>query len=272
MVLEESILDKALSRYYNHNTIATYKAQLLPLVGRELTVENVARWAYDSAGMSRSTITVRRAAISMMLEFCVVMGFCSESFASKVRAIKFPKGKPPKANGPITISEVDRLFSATQDDEELALISVLVNTGARLGSVASLTFELAEGEQTIRTKGDKYTTLYANNELKTVLQSLRDTRHASKDDYIFTNSTGGRAGYKKLYRVFKKVAERSGMPDLKPHQIRHTFATRLDSEGVSPFVIQKLLNHSSVSTTMVYVSPDKTSLEKAIGLLDRRES
>ena len=49
---------------------------------------------------------------------------------------------------------------------------------------------------------------------------------------------------------------------------RHYFATTLVEKGASVWVVQELLEHSSLNTTQVYLSVTANHLEEAIGLLD----
>lgn len=64
------------------------------------------------------------------------------------------------------------------------------------------------------------------------------------------------------------------LPNFTPHLFRHTFATRLNESGLPISVIQKILGHSSIATTMdVYVetSPDfiNQSMLKWDGILPK---
>jgi integrase len=271
MLLEQSILDKALSKYYNRNTIDSYMSQLRPLIGSEFSFDNVAEWVYSSSGLAASTIIVRRAALACVLDYLVAMSLCDSAIVSRIKALSFPRGKPPERNEPLDDETVDDLLGATRTTEEKALIVVLVNTGLRLGSLTNLTFELASGEQVIRSKRDKYITVYPNEDVKSVLAILMEEKQVAVKDYIF-GSGKKKTYYKKLYRIFKSIAASAGHPDLRPHQIRHTFASRLDRNGISPFVIQKLLNHEQISTTMRYVTPERRSMEDAVSMLNRRHS
>ncbi|WP_436799088.1 tyrosine-type recombinase/integrase [Micromonospora fulviviridis] len=43
-----------------------------------------------------------------------------------------------------------------------------------------------------------------------------------------------------------------GLPGLRPHRLRHTYATRLRQGGADPAQVQALLGHASLDTTARY--------------------
>jgi site-specific recombinase XerD len=54
---------------------------------------------------------------------------------------------------------------------------------------------------------------------------------------------------------------------VSPHWLRHTFATRLLNTGADVTYVQALLGHSSITTTMVYVTPDADEIRKKVNRL-----
>jgi len=69
-------------------------------------------------------------------------------------------------------------------------------------------------------------------------------------------SAGGPAAqYNALRLLVVETGRRAGLK-LRPHLLRHAFATRLARDGASVFVVQRALNHASVTTTQRYVHPD----------------
>ena len=59
--------------------------------------------------------------------------------------------------------------------------------------------------------------------------------------------------YKKLRALVRKTGEKAGLTGLRPHLLRHAFATRMNRDGASLATIQAALNHANVATTMMYV-------------------
>ncbi len=72
-----------------------------------------------------------------------------------------------------------------------------------------------------------------------------------------------------IYRIVKRCGKLVGKPELKPHDLRHSFATRLLEQGVDLRTIQELLGHSSVATTQIYTQVASTHLEEAINHLNQ---
>ena len=53
-----------------------------------------------------------------------------------------------------------------------------------------------------------------------------------------------------MYRSFKPLLKRAGLPPIRFHDLRHTAATLLLSKGVHPKFVQELLGHATISQTM----------------------
>ena len=65
-----------------------------------------------------------------------------------------------------------------------------------------------------------------------------------------------------LNRYFSQALERAGLSPIRLHDARHTFATWLLEQGVSPKVVQTMLGHSSIAVTLDIYSLVSLDLEK----------
>jgi len=59
------------------------------------------------------------------------------------------------------------------------------------------------------------------------------------------------------------------MPEMKPHDLRHAFASRLLERGVSIRVVQELMGHSNVDTTQGYTAVLGIHLEDVTKVLNQ---
>lgn len=75
-----------------------------------------------------------------------------------------------------------------------------------------------------------------------------------------------------IRRSFKPLLKRAGLPDIRFHDLRHTFATLALRQGVSVKVLQEILGHANIRITLdiyAHVLPDmqQEAIDKMSGLL-----
>ena len=79
--------------------------------------------------------------------------------------------------------------------------------------------------------------------------------------YVFASSRrSGAVGRQLLWRTVKRYAALAGVPGVKPHLFRHTFATHLIQAGADIRTVQELLGHANITTTQIYAHLDTRSL------------
>ena len=70
-------------------------------------------------------------------------------------------------------------------------------------------------------------------------------------DLVFPSRAGTPLDHGNVNRQqFKKLLRKAGLPPMRPYDIRHTFATLWVESGESAEVLQKVLGHSSITTTI----------------------
>lgn len=103
-------------------------------------------------------------------------------------------------------------------------------------------------------------------------QSVIGQQITDSDGFVFCNSrTGGMRTYTGFRSVYYKFLDRYQLPrdGLNLHAYRHTFATIMLENGVNPKVVQELMGHSSVYTTLnVYTHVTPSVVEEVMRGLD----
>jgi integrase len=68
--------------------------------------------------------------------------------------------------------------------------------------------------------------------------------------------------------AFVGAVRDAGLENFSFHDLRHTFATRLNESGADPFVIRDLLGHSTVTMSSDYTQTSSETRQRAIGTLN----
>jgi len=88
--------------------------------------------------------------------------------------------------------------------------------------------------------------------------------------WLFEGQDGAQYGYRSLQMVFSRAKVKAGIKGAGGiHSMRHSFATHLMEDGTDLRVIQELLGHNSIKTTVRYTHVSKAQLGKVKSPLDR---
>lgn len=169
-----------------------------------------------------------------------------------------------------------RLTAASPSKRRAAhLDEILLQTGLLLGlRVSELCkldvqdLDLAARTAMVRAgKGDKDRCVPVPARLVALLEEWQGRGKKRAAGPVFASPRGGRLASRTVQLRLAALGKRAGLPRrLKPHTLRHTFATRLLERGASIREVQELLGHSSVATTEVYTH---TVPDRLRGAVDR---
>lgn len=90
-------------------------------------------------------------------------------------------------------------------------------------------------------------------------------------DYIFGTNQGELRSYSGTKHMFDRFLKKHGLADKGIHfyALRHTFSNTLFEQNTNPRVVQSLMGHRKIETTMIYNTVrDNKYLEKAIDVFD----
>lgn len=165
----------------------------------------------------------------------------------------------------ISFDALQTLFSPTRNG---LILIFFYATGLRVSELISLKISdiyFEAGLIRVQGKGSKTRiipfTYNILERLKDYVANERQTNEYSKD-YLFISKRGKPFTRAAIWKIIKLESKSKGF-DLHPHSLRHLFATHLLENGANIKVIQELLGHSSLSTTMRYTLVSDGALNKA---------
>jgi integrase len=79
---------------------------------------------------------------------------------------------------------------------------------------------------------------------------------------ILTSGAGSRSAYNRLRDLIESTGRDAGLRGLRPHLLRHAFATRMNRDGAPLFTVQAALGHKNIATTQRYVHASAGDVEK----------
>lgn len=144
---------------------------------------------------------------------------------------------------------------------DIAVMELLFATGMRISELCSLKQENLDLENKtvlIFGKGAKERMLQiGNDEVITALTTYKTyfSDELSQTDWLFVNRLQNRLSEQSVRYMINHYVSTAGIEmHITPHMFRHSFATLLLEADVDIRYIQKMLGHSSITTTQIYTS------------------
>ncbi len=144
---------------------------------------------------------------------------------------------------------------------DIAVIELLFATGVRISELCSLKYQDIDMENhslLIWGKGAKERILQIGNPdvilaLSAYIESFQT--EIQRSGWLFVNRLGNRLSEQSVRLMINKYVELADIPmHITPHMFRHSFATLLLEADVDIRYIQRMLGHSSITTTEIYTS------------------
>jgi integrase/recombinase XerC len=171
-----------------------------------------------------------------------------------VKRARVPKPGEPDALIPAEQGWVERA-AARRGVRDRAIVAVLLYAGAREEECARLDAEdialtARTGHVRLHGKGDEVRTVPLPPVARQHLAAWLDER-GTHDGPLWTGQRGVLT-ISGIVQVVLAVGEDAGLPGLRPHRLRHTYATRLRQGGADPAQVQALLGQASIETAARY--------------------
>ena len=245
-------------------------AHLVPFLG-DLELQNINPLLIEKyraerlkIGVKKSTLNRELALIKKMFNLAMDWNLTTTNPALKVKS--FPE-KDNRTERILLKEEENRLLQESAEHLKPILI-VALNTGMRRGEILNLKWSqvdlLSKKIRVEKTKSGKIRFINLNTSLLELLSDLK--KKNGKNEHVFFNHrTGERLTTVKT--AFNAACRRSKIENLRFHDLRHTFATRLVEKGVDLITVKELLGHSSVTITERYTHSYQQQKKMAVELL-----
>lgn len=185
----------------------------------------------------------------------------------------------PKTGRPLpqvlSIGEAERLLGAPEDSllgaRDRAILEILYGSGLRVSEVAGLTrsaIDLTGRTLCVHGKGRKDRVVPLSPAAAQAVEAYLGRRRAEQPQAeeqpaLFLNRFATPLTARSMARLLEKHSRRAGLMKLvRPHALRHSFATHLLDGGADLRAVQEMLGHASLSTTQIYAHLSKEKLKK----------
>lgn len=171
----------------------------------------------------------------------------------------------------LTEEEIQRLFSCFNGRDfysvrNYCIVALMLDSGLRLNEVVTLKsskIHIVEGYIIVNGKGNKerFVPLGLNSK-KALLRYLGYIPKSEKETPLFVKNTLIPINQSTVKQLFRKLKTKANIPRLRPHLLRHTFATRYLENGGDIYSLQLILGHTSLEMVKRYVHliPSKTTV------------
>jgi integrase len=264
------------------STIEAYdymlRVHLVPFFGAtavdKIDRELVQRFADELAAKTKLAPRSRAIALGKLhalIEFAIDEGWVKGE--NPVKRVRRPAA--PNSDSDVhalDAEELEALLRAVPDDAlghvERAMYVTAAMTGARQGELLGLRWQdvdwtaqrirvrrnFVRGEfGTPKSKRSTRSVPLASRVAAELERLFQGSPYKGDDDLIFAHpETGLPINRSKIGRRYKVALHQAGVREVRFHDLRHTFGTRMASAGVPMRTIQEWMGHRDIGTTMIY--------------------
>lgn len=261
-------------RGYSPNTIKTYSNEFIPLLQLiksrwvdSLLVDDLKRYmlyCIHQCRLSENQLHSRLNALKFYFEKVLKR----DRFLMDIPRPKKPNLLPKALN----TEEIKQLFEVTDNLKHQVILQLCYGMGLRVSEIAHLKVRDIDSTTMMvlisqsKGKKDRYVRLP-----ESVLLDLRMYyKQYQPKEFLFEGQYGGAYTTRSIQAIFKNAMRKAGIQ--KPvgiHGLRHSYATHLLEYGTDISLIQKLLGHRDLKTTMIYTHISPHTIAKVVSPLDR---
>ena len=186
---------------------------------------------------------------------------------------------PKEKKLPVVLSreEIWRMLQSADLLKHRVLIGLIYGCGLRCMEVRNIELKHLDFDRKllhiVQSKGKKDRYIPLSDHLIRGLKNYISIEHPTT--FLFTGNTKDAKGFDSRYSqrgvqwVIKSICKKAGIhKDVHTHTLRHSYATHLLEDGVNILLVQRLLGHSNIESTMVYLHVCQLENQKVHSPLD----
>lgn len=218
-------------------------------------------------GNSKSSAARKLATLKSFFRFLHREGRIESNPARMVKSPRLPQ-KNPRA---LALKQIESILqqpdlSSAKGLRDRAMLELLYASGLRVSELVAIDLrDISFSQRMIRVEGKgrrERMTPYGESAARALdgylaarLRILRSKGGEADDQALFLNLRGGRLSVRSVQRMLSEYVRKGALAlNVHPHQLRHSFATHLLSNGADLRSVQELLGHKSLSTTQRYTN------------------
>jgi integrase/recombinase XerD len=209
--------------------------------------------------LGRAPVTIRRRLIALRTFFDYLANNCEDEITNPVIPHRHYIDQSHRLPRDIHREDIKKLFEAVGDHlRDRTIFTLMLHTGMRVGEVVNLCQEdvyLSENRPPhlrVIGKGQRERVVYLSATAVELLNEYLASHPAQSERKVFLNQRGKPISITGIQLQLAKYCRQANIW-VTCHQLRHTFACRMIAAGVPVTSIQKMLGHSSIRTTQLYV-------------------
>lgn len=265
--------DKYINEHHKPSTRRSHKSRInkdiLPFFGARKIAEIDRRdiLAFkDSLSYSKGNCTKCLYLLSTAFDQAELWGY-RDQHSNPCRGVeKFPDKKMERFLTAVELKKLEETLASmaysNMSPYTVAVIWMLMSTGCRLNEVLTLQWKdvyLDDGYLYLKDSKVGVRTIPLSDKAKRIFTSLQKQEG---NPYVFCGKHPGMS-LKTINGAWRKIRVLAGIPDVRIHDLRHSFASFALKQGVDLYTISKLLGHKNISTTSRYAHLELEHLKKA---------
>lgn len=217
----------------------------------------------------KSGASVARAVVSVrgFHQHLVDVGFMKSNPAINVETPKPERLLP----GILSLKEIEILMQQPncvnyKGYRDKAILELLYATGLRVSELVQLKLSHVDFDKGTISCTDRIIPFgaFSSEALKKYVENSPFLKNEKTDPFLFTNTGGKQLTRQGVWKMMRKYRTLSGIQkDISPQILRNSFAAHLIENGADIKIVQELMGHTALSSTLIYAELSKNKLRDA---------